>query len=290
MKRFIALMMVLAMSLSLFAGCAKEEAPATTAAPATEATTAATEAPTEAPKERVLRMDAMMNAGYPAPHTTSAKGAGYVTLQFIYDSLMWKNEDGVMPYLAKSYEVSDDSLVYTFHLNEGVKFNDGEAFTAEDVKFTFDYLAKFPYSWVSTEKVKEVRVIDDLTVEIELNEVYVPFITDIAATVPMMAKHVFENVEDPTTFTEPAAFTGTGPMMLESYDAEAGVWVFVKNPDYFYGEVQIDKLIMSQFKDPKTALLNGEIDVAATTSFKQALSMEGEENITVLQGPSIWLY
>lgn len=291
MKRFIALMMVLAMSLSLFAGCAKKEE-TTTAAPttaATEATTAATEAPTEAPKERVLRMDAMMNAGYPAPHTTSAKGAGYVTLQFIYDSLMWKNEDGVMPYLAKSYEVSNDSLVYTFHLNEGVKFNDGEAFTAEDVKFTFDYLAKFPYSWVSTEKVKEVRVIDDLTVEIELNEVYVPFITDIAATVPMMAKHVFENVEDPTTFTEPAAFTGTGPMMLESYDAEAGVWVFVKNPDYFYGEVQIDKLIMSQFKDPKTALLNGEIDVAATTSFKQALSMEGEENITVLQGPSLWL-
>ena len=52
MKRFIALMMVLAMSLSLFAGCAKKEE-TTTAAPttATEATTAATEAPTEAPKE-----------------------------------------------------------------------------------------------------------------------------------------------------------------------------------------------------------------------------------------------
>ena len=205
MKRFIALMMVLAMSLSLFAGCAKKEE-TTTAAPttaATEATTAATEAPTEAPKERVLRMDAMMNSGFPAPHTTSAKGAGYVPLQFIFDTLMWKDETGIIPYLAKSYDVSDDSLVYTFHLNEGVKFNDGEAFTAEDVKFTFDYLAKFPYSWVSTEKVKEVRVIDDLTVEIELNEVYVPFITDIAATVPMMAKHVFENVEDPTTFTEP---------------------------------------------------------------------------------------
>ena len=51
MKKFIALMMVFAMSLSLFAGCAKEEAPATTAAPATEATTAAKEEATTAATE-----------------------------------------------------------------------------------------------------------------------------------------------------------------------------------------------------------------------------------------------
>lgn len=290
MKRFIALMMVLAMSLSLFAGCAKEEE-TTTAAPTTAATeaTKATEAPTEAPKERVLRIDAMMNSGFPAPHTTSPKGAGYVPLQFIYDTLMWKDASGIIPLLAKSYDVSSDSKTYTFHLNEGVKFNDGTPFTAEDVKFTFDYFAKFPYSWVSTEKVKEVRVVDEVTVEIELSEVYVPFITDIAASVPMLPKHVFEKVEDPTTYTEMDALTGTGPMKLESYDPEAGVWVFVKNADYFYGEVQVDKMILSQYEDPKTALLNGDIDVAATTSFKQALSMEGEENITVLQGPSLWL-
>ena len=77
--------------------------------------------------------------------------------------------------------------------------------------------------------------------------------------------------------------------MLESYDADTGVYVFVKNPDYFYGDVQIDRLILSPYDDPKTALLNGEIDAAATTSFKQALSMEGMENITVLQGQSLWV-
>ena len=62
MKKFIALMMVFAMSLSLFAGCAKEEAPATTAAPATEATTAA---PTEAPKPAAKAdLVSMMNKLY----------------------------------------------------------------------------------------------------------------------------------------------------------------------------------------------------------------------------------
>ena len=292
-KRIICLLLVLVMTFGLVACGSTTTAPAATEAPKTEtpAAPAATEAPAaEQPRaERVLRMDGMANSGYPSPFTSSAKGAGYVIVQYIFDTLVWKDENGFFNYLAESYTVSDDNLTYTFKLREGILWNDGKPFTAEDVKFSFDYYALHPYGWVNTQKVKEARVVDELTVEIELNEIYVAFIADIASNLPIIPKHVYENVEDPTTFTEPAAFTGTGPMMLESYSSDTVIYTYVKNPNYFFGDVQIDRLIISLYDDPKTALLNGDVDVATTANYKQAKSLEGEPNMTVLEGQSLWV-
>ena len=292
LHRIVCLLLVLVMAFGLVA-CGGNTAPAATEAPKAEtpAAPAATEAPkAEEPKaERVLRMDGMANSGYPSPFTSSAKGAGYVIVQYIFDTLIWKDENGFFNYLAESYTVSDDNLTYTFKLREGVLWNDGKPFTAEDVKFSFEYYALHPYGWVNTQKVKEARVVDELTVEIELKEVYVAFIADIASNLPMIPKHVYENVEDPTTFTEPAAFTGTGPLMLESYSSDTVIYTYVKNPNYFFGDVQIDRLIISLYDDPKTALLSGDIDVATTANYKQAKSLEGEPNMTVLEGQSLWV-
>lgn len=290
-RRLSALLLILALVLTLgLAACNKQDAP--DPAPSDNPGTA-DPAPEgdgdKEPAERVLRMDSMSNAGSPAPYLSSPKGAGYAVVQYIFDTLVWKDDKGFFNYLAESYTVSDDNKTYTFKLRPGVTFNDGAPFTAEDVKFTFDYTTEHPYSWVSTSNVKETRVVDELTVEVELNDVYVAFIADVAANLPMLPKHVYEKVEDPTTYSEPDAFVGTGPMMLENYDADTGVYTYIKNPNYFYGDVQVDRLILSPYEDPKTALLNGEIDAATTTSYKQALSLEGTENITVLQGQSLWV-
>lgn len=292
--RLLCLALVLAMMFGLMA-CGSAQNPEPSAAAQPQATEAA--APTDAPAaaapeevaERVLRMDAMSSAGFPSPYLSSPKGAGYAVVQYIFDTLVWKNDKGFFNYLAESYTVSEDNKTYTFKLRDGVTFNDGTPFTAEDVKFTFDYMTEHPYSWVSTAKVKETRVVDELTVEIELKDVYVAFIADVASNLPMLPKHIFEGVEDPTTFNEPGAFVGTGPMMFESYDKEAGVYTFVKNPNYFYGDVQVDRLILSLYDDPKTALLNGDIDVATTANYKQALSLKGEENIEVVECQAMWL-
>ena len=293
LRRVFSLLLAMIMVLGL-AACGSS-APAATEAPKAEtpAAPAATEAPAAAEAqpaaERVLRIDGMANSGYPSPFTSSAKGAGYVIVQYIFDTLVWKDENGFFNYLAEDYSVSEDNLVYTFKLREGVLWNDGKPFTAEDVKFSFDYYALHPYGWVSVDKVKEARVVDELTVEIELKDIYVPFIADIASNLPIIPKHVYENVEDPTTFTDPAAFTGTGPLMLESYSADTVIYTYVKNPNYFFGDVQIDRLIISMYDDPKTALLNGDIDVATTANYKQAKSLEGEPNMTVLEGQSLWV-
>lgn len=237
--------------------------------------------------ERVLRMDYSSDMGFPSMYTSKANGPGFVSVTFCFDTLVWKDKDGEMNLLCKDYEISDDGLTYTFHLREGVTFHDGQPFTAEDVKFTFDYTVDHPYQWTSTTMVKEVRAVDELTVEVELNKVYVPFITDVAGNLHILPKHIFEKVEDPSTFTEKEAAIGTGPFMLENYDPESKSFVFVKNPHFYLGEVQIDKLILSPFEDARAALLAGDIDATGSMNFKKAQTIQNEENMSYLQGQSI---
>ena len=79
----------------------------------------------------------------------------------------------VIPDLAYAWEVSDDGLVYTFHLREGVMFHDGAELTSEDVKATFDRIIFPPVGMISPRQsvflaVEEVRTVDPLTVEFVL--------------------------------------------------------------------------------------------------------------------------
>ena len=65
-----------------------------------------------------------------------AEGISYAQ---VYDTLLVQELDGsIGPSLAEDWEISDDGLTYTFYLRKDVKWQDGEPFTAEDVKFTFD--------------------------------------------------------------------------------------------------------------------------------------------------------
>ena len=69
------------------------------------------------------------------PRTNPAAAIGQIALYNIYETLTRINEDStVSPMLAKSWTISDDGLVYTFDLVQGVKFHDGTAFTSADVK------------------------------------------------------------------------------------------------------------------------------------------------------------
>src|ERR687893_2504102 len=96
----------------------------------------------------------------------------------LYDKLVDIDEQGeIVPMLAESYEVSGDELVYTFHLREGVKFHDGTEFNAEAVKFNLDrYQEKDSVRSTEVEPIKSVEVVDDMTVRVELEEVFAPFL------------------------------------------------------------------------------------------------------------------
>ncbi len=111
-------------------------------------------------------------------------GMSHVVIEQIYSTLMSLDPDA-QPYpdLAESFGVTDDGLQYTFQMRDGVKFHNGETLTADDVKFTFDRLrapdSGYAYdSQVAT--IKNVVVVDPLTVRFELTVPTGPFLTYMA--------------------------------------------------------------------------------------------------------------
>ena len=76
------------------------------------------------------------------PHSSSQQNAFFLIRNFV-DSLVAKLADGsFVPWLAKSWQISDDGKTYTFTLREDVKFSDGTPFNADAVKANFDYIIK----------------------------------------------------------------------------------------------------------------------------------------------------
>jgi peptide/nickel transport system substrate-binding protein len=107
----------------------------------------------------------------------------------LYDRLVDLDENGkIVPMLAKSYEISDDDLIYTFELQKGVEFHDGTPFNAEAVKFNLERYQKED-SVRSTEikPVESVEVVDEYTVRVTLSEPYTPFLAVLTDRAGIMA-------------------------------------------------------------------------------------------------------
>ena len=173
--RVLSAVMVLTLAAGFVASCA---GPAVTPAPtkkpaepteAPEPTKAPTEAPTEAPppEKRSLRV----TFSWPT-FIDPAVGNDFsssTSLANIYDTLIFPNaEGGVDPWLAESWDVSDDGLTYTFHLREGVKFHDGSELLASDVAYSYERFQTIGEGFAYLVSGAEVTAPDDYTVEFTL--------------------------------------------------------------------------------------------------------------------------
>lgn len=136
-------------------------------------------------------------------------------LDFVYEPLVIFNamKGGEAHYrLATAHSYSDDLQTLTFTLRDGVTWSDGKPFTAQDVVFTFDMVLANPaldFKAVA-DLVASVEAPDDQTVIFHLTRQNSLAAHDIVQ-VPVVAKHVWDGVADPVTFTNPAP-VGTGPL------------------------------------------------------------------------------
>ena len=168
----------------------------------------------------------------------------------------------VQPNLARSWEISPDGLTYTFHLVEGALFQDGTAFDAQDVKFTFDRAMAEESTNPSTSifaTIDAVTVIDPATVEIRLNRQDAFFLFNIAnGDASIVAP---ESVDGLST-----APVGTGPFKLAGW-TRGDRLVLGRNADYRDADaVALDRVEYRFIADPAAtaaALMAEEVDVAS---------------------------
>ena len=159
--------------------------------------------------------------GFPSPYGHYSRGPGYVRMSLIFDTLVWKDQSGLVPALAESWQMEGNDA-YVFNLRKNATWNDGEKFTAKDVVFTFDYIKEHPYQWVNSKPVKKAEALDDYTVKITLNSTYAPFLEMIAGTLPILPEHIYKGVEDPAKLQDDKARVGTGPYKLADYGQGSG--------------------------------------------------------------------
>ena len=226
--------------------------------------------------------------GYPTPHGHYPRGPGYVRMSFIFDTLIWKDTQSFVPALATDWEYLEDENAYLFHLREGVKWHDGEKFTADDVAFTFNYVKEHPSWWVDLKSLKQVEVLDEYTVKIYLNTLYAPFLNNDAGTLAILPKHIWQDVDDPTEFREPESLIGTGPFKLVDYSKTHGTYLYEANKDYYRGKPDIDNLKFVKISEEMspTALMRNE--VFATAILPETVVEVGEAGFWIINQSGDW--
>ncbi|WP_082766311.1 ABC transporter substrate-binding protein [Paramesorhizobium deserti] len=202
------------------------------------------------------------------PHLDPTAGAAAAIDEIVYanifEGLTRIGPDGaVKPALAASWEVSADEKTYVFHLQQGVRFHDGAAFDADDVKFSLDR-ARAPES-TNAQKglftaIDEVEVMDPSTVRVSLKYPSGDFLYNMGwgDAVIVGRTSAAGNKEKPI---------GTGPFKFQNW-AKGSQIVLAGNPDYWGEKPALDRATFRFIPDPAAAtaaLLAG--DVQAFPSF-----------------------
>jgi len=183
----------------------------------------------------------------------------------IYESLLTYDFDlSPRPSLAKSWEVSDDGLTYTFHLQDGVTWHDGEPFSAKDVLFTFTKFlpATHPRARTLLGRTESIIAPNNNTVVITLKEPFPAFLQGFeVSTTPIMPAHIYEGT-DYRANPQNNHPIGTGPFMFDEWVKGSYIHL-VKNPNYWQeGKPYLDDIYFKVIPDAASralALENGEV-------------------------------
>jgi peptide/nickel transport system substrate-binding protein len=302
---FHALLIVAIAGALLLAACGPTapptEPPAPTAAP--EPTTAAE--PTEAPEPTEASAPTEAPTEVPAPETeepvTLRVGTtyiwdtanptygwyGYNLRYLIYDTLV--EEAGIsnfVPGLAESWEVSDDGLVWTFKIREGVTFHDGTPLDAEEVAWSLNWTLEYePETFAFyLANFDEVVALDPTTLQVTLSNP-VGNMEYLLMYVWILPRSVWEGMtnDEIMEFEDLSAGIGTGPFKLVEW-VEGEYLILEANEDYWGGKPGFDRMVWQEFATEDAmvqALLADEIDVADDIPRTAVSTLEEAENIEV---------
>ncbi|MEO6625572.1 MAG: ABC transporter substrate-binding protein [Burkholderiaceae bacterium] len=199
------------------------------------------------------------------------------------DPLILRDDSGALePGLAVSWQ-TPDPLTWIFKLRPGVKFHDGQPFTAEDVKFTFDYILAPTSVYGSKGRISQIastRVVDPLTVEIKTKAPFATLLNGMS-DIPIEPKHYVEKVGRAGMVKTPM---GTGPFKFARW-VPADRYELTANPAYWHGAPKVERLILRQIPEASTrvaSLIAGETQIIEEVPIDLVPQVEQSKGISAV--------
>lgn len=166
------------------------------------------------------------------PHYGGNYPQGLISTQYL-ETLFTKDEDGeTVPWLADVSEVSEDGLIHTISVTDGITFHDGTPLTSEAIKANIEHLqdpeTASSTGFLAVEKVDDIEIVDELTAKLHLSapdnalEESLSMHWTAIQSPEALAREVQENCADPV---------GTGPFKVDSWQREQQINL-VRNDDY----------------------------------------------------------
>ncbi len=198
------------------------------------------------------------------PHKTAGT-LTFQTAKSIYDTLVEPDPSGkIVPALAEKWEVSNDELVWTFHLRKGVVFHNGDKLSAQDVKASFvrvmDKNTAAPKA-AEFSAIVSIETPADHTVVINLKEPTAPLLATLASGwAAILPQGLIASGHD--FATKPV---GTGPFKLKEWVRDNRI-VLVKNPNYWMkGLPKLDQVVIHIIPERSVkvqGIVSGQLHVA----------------------------
>ncbi len=233
------------------------------------------------------------------PHVSTASTDFRIAAN-IYEGLVRFREGTleIEPALARTWQISEDGLTYTFNLVEGVKFQDGTPFNAEAVRFNFERLLNDEHPFHNTgpfplafffSRIDKIETPDKHTVIFRLTEPFAPLLSNLASPSGLLVSPPAVRKFGKNYGRHPV---GTGPFIFEKWESNRLVELR-PNSDYREGAPKLQTVIFRPLTDENarlTELLSGGCDVILevapdiVTFFRES----GEFRVLETEGPHLW--
>ncbi len=193
----------------------------------------------------------------------------YNYLSNFYETLVNYEDGKIVPGLAESWDVSDDGLVYTFNLKQGIKFSDGSVLNAKAVKINLENIPKLFGEYngafgMTTLLFDKIEAVDEYKVKVYLTSSYYGTLQDFTLlnSLAIMAPSAY-NKDGTLSDRTKNATLGTGPYMYDGQREEEN-YTFVRNPYYNREKPEVDVFHIKVIPNNDAKLLalrSGEIDM-----------------------------
>ena len=218
-----------------------------------------------------------------------------IVMNNVFDPLFTKDPETLapVPYVASGWEINDAGTEITFYLNEGITFHNGEALTAEDVAFTFNWIAnpengspnQLEFNWL-----QEVVIVDDYTVTFMVKAESAPFPPLFAGeTWNIVPKDTVEEMGAEAFALNPV---GSGPYTFAEWVAGDKV-VLERNENYWLVTPNLETVVFRPIPETATMMAEleaGGIDIADTVQATDVERFRAMDSVEIQQAPSVLYY